>query len=260
MLLIESTKNERFKELLRLATNNQARRSSGQFLTEGLKENLFALEAACNPHHIYISSNQRPEQLPDIIRSLPMTMIRGELFDKLVYRPQSNILGLYFTPDHTLETLSLIDRPLVLILEAVEKPGNLGAVLRTADAVGADAVILCDPLVDFYNPNVIRSSVGTVFTVPLAAAKSEEVLKWCQTHKLAVYAAALQNAITYTQADMNRGIAILFGTEAHGLSDFWIQNSEKIIRIPMLGQNDSLNVSNSVAVIAYEALRQRKIH
>jgi TrmH family RNA methyltransferase len=143
------------------------------------------------------------------------------------------------------------------VLEAVEKPGNLGAILRTADAAAVDAVIVCDPLCDLYNPNVVRSSVGCLFTVQTAVCSSQQALDWMRRHKINILAAELQASQWYHQTDMRLSTAIVMGTEADGLSSFWLNNADERIKIPMRGYIDSLNVSVSTAVLCFEAMRQR---
>ena len=157
----------------------------------------------------------------------------------------------------SLESLKLKENPLVVILESVEKPGNLGAVLRSADASGVDAVIVCDPLTDMYNPNLIRSSIGAIFTVPVATATSEETIQWLKTNGIKIYTAQLQDSEWYYDTDMRSGTAIVMGTEATGLTDVWRKAADAHIKIPMLGRLDSLNVSVSAAILMFEAVRQR---
>jgi len=158
---------------------------------------------------------------------------------------------------HSLEQIKLSKNPLVLILESVEKPGNLGALLRTADAAGVDAVIICDPQTDFYNPNVIRSSVGCVFTTPIASATSEDTIAWLKHNAITVYCTYLKAAKPYHETDYTGPCAIVMGTEATGLSDLWIKSSTNNIIIPMQGKIDSMNVSTAAAVVVFEAKRQR---
>jgi TrmH family RNA methyltransferase len=180
------------------------------------------------------------------------------VFQKMAYREHSDgILALVRTKSHTLGDLNLSNNPFVIVLEAVEKPGNLGAILRTADAAGADAVIICDPLTDVYNPNVIRSSVGCVFTVPLAVATGSDVFSFLKENEMQIFAAELQASRWYQDTDFTRPSAIIMGTEADGLTDFWIENADARIKIPMRGIIDSLNVSVSTAVLTFEAMRQR---
>ena len=147
--------------------------------------------------------------------------------------------------------------PLIIVLEGVENPGNLGAILRTADATGATAVIVCDPLTDLYNPNLIRASLGAAFTVPCAPATSQEAIAWLKEKGIAILTAQLQDSELYYDTDMTRATAIVMGTEATGLTTQWRKAADAHIRIPMLGHCDSLNVSVSAAVLLYEGVRQR---
>ena len=149
------------------------------------------------------------------------------------------------------------DNPLIVVLERVEKPGNLGAILRSADASGADAVIVCDSLTDLYNPNLIRSSIGAVFTVPVVACTSGDCIEFLKQKNIRILTAQLQDSHLYYDTDMTGGTAIVMGTEATGLTDQWRKAADAHIRIPMLGQLDSLNVSVSAAILLFEAVRQR---
>ena len=159
---------------------------------------------------------------------------------------------------HRLEDLKLKDNPLIVVLESVEKPGNLGAVLRSADAAQADAVIVCDPLTDLYNPNLICSSIGAIFTVPTVACTSEECIAWLKQHHVQILTAQLQDSKFYYDTDMTCPTAIVMGTEATGLTPVWREAEDAHIRIPMLGRLDSLNVSVSAAILMFEAVRQRQ--
>ena len=256
-LFIHSAQNKVYKNLKKLSSSNQFRKKSGLFLVEGTKENLLALKAGLFPENIILRQGTSLDPslaLDDIVISLS-----DALFEDLIYREQSDFLGVYREPVSSLDHLNISATPLIIIVESVEKPGNLGAILRTADAVHADALLIADTRVDLFNPNVIRSSVGTLFTVPKAQAQNEAVLAWCRAHHLKIYAAALEHSVSYTDVDMLLGCALVFGTEDQGLSSFWLEHADAIIKIPMLGMNDSLNVSNSVAVIAYEAIRQRSV-
>jgi TrmH family RNA methyltransferase len=156
-----------------------------------------------------------------------------------------------------LDDLPLPPRPLLLVAENLEKPGNLGTILRTADAAGADAVIVCGGKTDLNNPNTIRASVGTLFFLPVAEASTEETLEWLHRHNIPVLAALPDADVLYTDADMSGGIAIALGSEDSGLTTPWIEQSDLKVRIPMLGRNDSLNVATAAAILLYEAQRHR---
>jgi len=157
-----------------------------------------------------------------------------------------------------LADLPLSENPLIVVLESVEKPGNLGAILRSADAAGADAVVVCDPLTDLFNPNVVRASTGAVFSMPMVACTSEECIAFLQRRGISILTAQLQDSELYYDTDMRRPTAIVMGTEATGLTDQWRRAATAHIRIPMLGVADSLNVSVSAAILLYEAVRQRR--
>ena len=163
-----------------------------------------------------------------------------------------------FTRNLPLEDLRLPDNPLIAVLESVEKPGNLGAVLRSADAAGADALLICDPLTDIYNPNVIRASIGAVFTVPTVACSSDEAIAWLKAKGIQILTAQLQDSSLYYDRDLTLPTALVLGTESTGLSDRWREAADAHIRIPMLGSLDSLNVSVSAAILLFEAVRQRQ--
>ena len=176
----------------------------------------------------------------------------------MAYRGSSEgVMAVVKARRKTLQDLRLSSAPLIVVLESVEKPGNLGAVLRSADAASADAVIVCDPLTDLYNPNLIRSSIGSVFTVPLVACSSEECITFLKTNGIRILTAQLQDSRFYYDTDMTCGTALVMGTEATGLTLRWRAAADAHIRIPMLGRLDSLNVSVSAAILLFEAVRQR---
>ena len=181
-----------------------------------------------------------------------------ELYEKIAYRGGTEgMIAEVKVRERTLEGLEMRENPLVVVLEGVEKPGNIGAVLRSADAAGADAVLVCDPLTDLYNPNLIRASIGAVFTVQVVCCSSEEAIKWLKDNKINIYTAQLQDSSWYYDTDMMGGTAIVVGTEATGLTDGWREAADGHIRIPMLGELDSLNASVSAAILLFEAVRQR---
>ena len=181
------------------------------------------------------------------------------VYDKIAYRGGTEgAIAEVKSKSIRLEDLRLPQNPLIVVLESVEKPGNLGAVLRSADAAGADAVLICDPLTDLYNPNLIRASIGAVFTVPTVACSSSDAISWLQKNGVQILTAQLQDSSLYYDCDMRRSTAIVMGTESTGLSQQWRQAATAHIRIPMLGSLDSLNVSVSAAILLFEAVRQRQ--
>jgi TrmH family RNA methyltransferase len=191
-------------------------------------------------------------------RSEQIVEVPRELYEKIAYRGGTEgMIAEVKVRERTLEGLKMKENPLVVVLEGVEKPGNIGAVLRSADAAGADAVLICDPLTDLYNPNLIRASIGAVFTVQVVCCSSEEAIKWLKGNKINIYTAQLQDSSWYYDTDMTGGTAIVVGTEATGLTDAWREAADGHIRIPMLGELDSLNASVSAAILLFEAVRQR---
>ena len=185
--------------------------------------------------------------------------VSKEVYDKVAYRGGTEgIIAEMKAKNLTLNDLELRENPLVVVLESVEKPGNLGAVLRSADAAGADALLVCDPLTDIYNPNVIRASIGAVFTVPTVACRTADAIQWLQRRGIQILTAQLQDSSLYYDCDMRRGTALVMGTESTGLSDAWRRAATSHIRIPMLGRLDSLNVSVSASILLFEAVRQRQ--
>jgi TrmH family RNA methyltransferase len=257
--LITSPQNPKVKHLISLEKPRE-RRKQGLFVIEGTKEICLAYEAGYKIGSLFfcealISMNQVQALVgPDPVL-IPVTR---DVFEKIAIRESSGgVVAVAEQKVHRLDMLHLSASPLLLILEGVEKPGNLGAILRTADAAGVDAVIICDPQTDFYNPNVIRSSIGCVFTTQIASADSAETIQWLKQKNTAIYCTYLQASEPYQNVDYQAPCAIVMGTESTGLSDVWVKNSSKNIIIPMQGKIDSMNVSTAAAVVVFEARRQR---
>lgn len=254
--LITSSSNPKIKWVKSLHKNS-TRREEGVFLVEGMKEIGFALDGGYLLHSLYVCPELFGEDTPSY-PDVEIYNISKECFEKISYRDSTGgVVAIFEAKQKTLSDLTFDDNPFFIVLESVEKPGNLGAVIRTADGCGANGVIICDGKTDIFNPNVIRSSVGTVFTTPVVTATSKELQEFLQNHEIAPYAALLSDkAVDYTTPDYTTPTAIILGTEHDGLSQFWQANA-KAITIPMRGENDSLNVSNAGAILAYEVLRQR---
>ena len=266
---ITSAQNPKVKELLALQEKSKERRKKGLFVVEGRRELLHCIEAEFEPHTLFVCRDILSDKDFDKIlgaieenfcgSTYPIVEISQQLYDKVAYRGGTEgIIAEMHCKELSLEGLKMKENPLVVILESVEKPGNLGAVLRSADASGVDAVIVCDPLTDMYNPNLIRSSIGAIFTVPVATASSEDTIAWLKSNGIKIYTAQLQDSEWYYDTDMKGGTAIVMGTEATGLTNIWRKAADAHIKIPMLGRLDSLNVSVSAAILMYEAVRQRK--
>lgn len=251
---ITSAQNPRIKDLLNLQTKSRERKSRGLFVVEGRREVERALSCGFMAEAVYYCSSKGcPEGL-----DCPQFEVSQAVYDKIAYREGTEgIVALMRSRSLKLEDIDCSESPLFMVLEAVEKPGNIGAVLRTADAAGVDAVIICNPLTDLYNPNLIRSSLGAVFSVPMVECSSEMAIEWLKKNKIQILTAQLQDSQLYYDLDMKRPTAIVFGAEDKGLSNIWRENSDARIRIPMAGLMDSLNVSVSAAILCFEAVRQR---
>ena len=247
---VTSARNPRIKELLALQEKSRLRRDKGLFTVEGRRELGHCAEAGFRIRDLFICREICPDSELERILDLIAASAGGSA-------SMPGIIAEVEYKERTLGSLDIGDNPLIAVLEGVEKPGNLGAVLRSADSCGADAVIVCDPLTDIYNPNLIRASIGAVFTVPVVAAGSEETIAWLKDRNIQILTAQLQDSGLYYDTDMTGGTAIVMGTEATGLTEIWRRNADRHIRIPMLGKLDSLNVSVSAAILLYEAVRQR---
>ena len=260
---ITSAQNPRIKTLLALQEKSRERKKSGLFVVEGRRELLHCIDAGYEPYAVFYCPEIISEKdFQEIVSrcSCGFIEVPQHLYDKVAYRGGTEgVIAELHCKEMSLEKLHLKENPLVVVLESVEKPGNLGAILRSADASGVDAVIVCDPLTDMYNPNLIRSSIGAIFTVPVATATSEETIEWLKANNIKIYTAQLQDSEWYYDTDMKGGTAIVMGTEATGLTDCWRQAADAHIKIPMLGRLDSLNVSVSAAILMFEAVRQRNI-
>ncbi len=256
---INSLANSKVKYLLSLRKASR-RKKEDIIIIEGEKEIKMAQLAKLDFVNYYFC----PELIKDkkIEESLPRDKtieLSEKVFNKVSYKQNPDgVLVLVKRPQFELEQVQLSKQPLILILEAIEKPGNLGAILRTADAVGVDALILCEASTDIYNPNSIRASLGAIFSVPIATSSNIETMEWLKKNKINIYSAGLEASIDYVEADYKKACAIVIGTEHAGLSEFWLNNSKQNIKIPMQGKIDSLNASVSAAVILYEVLRQRE--
>ena len=255
--VITSTKNPRIKNLLALQQKSAERRRAGLFVVEGRRELEHCLEAGYEVVELYVC----PELLPADFRLPDSTVqvISPAVYERIAYRGTTEgVVAVVRTRHLMLSDLRLSANPLIVVLESVEKPGNLGAILRSADAAGADAVVVCDPLTDLYNPNLIRASIGAIFTVPTVACSSAECIGYLKERDIQILTAQLQDSHPYYDTDMRQPTAIVMGTESTGLTDQWRQAATAHIRIPMLGRLDSLNVSVSSAILLYEAVRQRE--
>jgi TrmH family RNA methyltransferase len=279
-MVITSVQNPRVKAVVALQQKSAERRRTGLFVVEGRREVEHCVEMGLEVVEVFVCEEmggwsgdnvaanrtedmKKAEGMKEVkeverMRGVKVTEVTRGVYEKMAYRGGTEgVMAVVKSEERRLEELELRENPLIVVVEHVEKPGNLGAILRSADAAGADAVVVCDPLTDLWNPNLIRSSIGAVFTVPCVACGSEECIEFLKVHGIQILTAQLQDSELYYDTDMQRGTAIVMGTEATGLTDVWREAADAHIRIPMLGRLDSLNVSVSAAILLYEAVRQR---
>ncbi len=254
---ITSLQNERVKHLVKLREDRRQRQRDGLMIVEGRDEINLALAAGHQPRTLITCPELAGS--PPAAPGAEMLTVTVPVFDKISYRENPDgWMAVFPLPRRPLADLPLREAPLLIVAESVEKPGNLGAILRTADAAGVDALLVCDPRVDLYGPNVVRASRGTVFSVPCAEASSSEAFHFLQMRGIRVLAATPTATEAYTGQDMRGPVALAVGTEDEGLSDFWLQRADARVLIPMFGKVNSLNVSIATALIIYEAVRQRQ--
>ena len=260
---LASPSNPRIKSTARLR-DRRARDATGLTLVDGAREVRRALESRADVVEAFICepllAGEDARAALDALESrrIPTTSTTETAFAKIAFGDRADgIVAVVRIPSLRLEDLGLPEEPLVVVIEGVEKPGNLGAVLRSADGAGADALIAASPRTDLLNPNAIRASAGTIFSVPIAAAPTAEVIDWLRARSIRIVAALVDAEPLYSDTDLTGGVAIAFGSEADGLTDAWQGDDIKAVRLPMRGIADSLNVSVSAAVVLYEARRQR---
>jgi RNA methyltransferase, TrmH family len=259
---LTSTANPRVKALVRLRTR-RSRDELGQTLIEGHDELRLALAAGVRPTELYFApSLVRPDQrdLLDDARAAGAAVIpvSGAVFDKISYRESPDgWLAVSVTPGTTLAGLTVGANPLLLVCEGIEKPGNLGAMLRTAEGFAVDAVISASPVTDFGNPNAVRASKGTVFAVPVAAGPSGQVLEWLRDRGIKIAVTTPQGTTPLPAAELTGPTAVVVGAESTGVTDLWLEQADETLVIPMLGHVNSLNASTAAALALYEARRQR---
>ena len=272
--IITSVQNARIKHVVALQQKSSLRREEGLFVVEGQREIEHCLEGGYEVVEVFSRKEEGVRRQESGVRSQESGvrreveyLVTPQVYEKMAYRGSTEgIIAVVKSRDHTLSSFlfppsSFLekDNPLVVVLEGVERPGNIGAILRSADAANVDAVIVCDPLTDLYNPNLIRASIGAIFTVPTAVCTSQECIAFLKERGIRILTAQLQDSYEYYDYDMRQATAIVMGTESTGLTQQWREAADAHIRIPMLGRLDSLNVSVSAAILMFEAVRQRNI-
>ncbi|HMV15641.1 MAG TPA: RNA methyltransferase [Chitinophagales bacterium] len=263
---ISSSANPLIKKIVHLQEKSRARKEENIFVIDGWKETKMALENGfsietilCQQSAYHTSwSEEFKNTIAPLSYNIESIIVTDDVFDKISYRGNtSKVLAIAQQKSHQLSSIEKEKNPVFLILDGIEKPGNLGAILRIADAANITAIICCDTKTDIYNPNVIRSSVGCIFTQQIIICEKEAALQFLENNKVNIFTTSLKAAQNYLHCDYKQASAFVFGTEATGVDAFWENHSRQNIIIPMRGQNDSLNVSNTVAIVLFEALRQR---
>ena len=262
---ITSFTNPKIKDLIKLKESSE-RKKRGLIIVEGYREIKRALESGFLLHELYLCREMlKKEEQREILTTLVLKNtvaieLDSKVYEKVSYGDrQDGLLAVFKPKEYSLNELKASDQSLFLVIEEVEKPGNLGAILRTADAGGVSAVIVCDVKTDIYNPNVIRASLGAIFTVKTLVVSKEEAFKFLKANSMMICATTPHTKLIYTDADLRKRLAVVVGSEQKGLSDFWLNCADLKIAIPMKGKVDSLNVSTSTAIVLYEALRQRSV-
>lgn len=258
--LITSLQNPLVKEVLHLKEKSRERKKSGYFIIEGQRELTLSLKGNYKIETLLLCADLVITNDFDSL-GIKTVLVNRAVYEKIAYRESTEgVLAIAKAKDHSLKSLKLSKNPLILVAEAPEKPGNIGALLRTADAAKLDAVLIANPITDLYNPNIIRSSVGCVFTTPIGMGSTSEIITFLKKRSIHIYCAALSASKKYIHIDYTNAAAIVVGTESKGLSKNWLENSEQNIIIPMQGEIDSLNVSVSAAILIFEAKRQRRFN
>ncbi len=254
--MITSKSNPKIKNVVKLQKSSE-RREQNRIIIEGRREIERAVACGFVVDTLFICNEILSAEVN--IEANMIEEVSLEVFEKIAYREGSDGLLAVAIPKYAdLKDFKPKKNPLIIVLETVEKPGNLGAVMRTADAAGVDAVVIADPRTDLFNPNAIRASIGTIFSVPLFSCSSEECIEWLKANDIRIYCTYLKASIDYLEADFREGSAIVMGTEATGISDIWVEAADQNLIIPMNGIADSLNVSVTTAIVVFEAIRQRR--
>ncbi len=267
--IIQSSQNPRIKAAMKLR-QRRGRRQQQRLIVDGVREVGRALKAGVLPIEVFVTQSMATQvpaegparQISDLMSNhgLEPTVVADAVLDKLAYGQRgADVVLVGSQPRHNLAQLDLPEESVLCVLESIEKPGNLGAILRTAEATGVNAVIVVGQGTELYNPNVIRASLGTVFLVPVVACSATELLNWLRRRGTRLMAARVDGTIGYSSANWTGDVAMILGSESDGLSDTWMAPDITPIVLPMMGQVDSLNVAATAAVLCYEALRQRQL-
>ncbi len=256
---ISSKENIKFKNLKKLLSKSKKRKVLKKFIVEGLKEIKQCLEFEYQLIELFISSEIDIKHHNFLEQKIKFTKITHKLYCELAYKKKGDgYIAVFKSKDFKLENINLPKNPLILVLEAPEKPGNIGAALRTADAAGVDAVFIANPRTEIYNPNIIRSSLGSVFTVQICLANTIEIINFFKAKKIKIFSTLIKKSKDYKSVNYKEPCAIIIGKESSSISKEWIENSDEFVKIPMKGKMDSLNLSITAAIVIFEASNQRE--
>lgn len=257
---ITSPSNTLVRQILKLEKKRE-RQAQKLIVVEGIREIEKLVNAGNQVRSLVFNESWNPKELDNYLKRVNpdrAVMASPEVFTKISYRSGvANAVAVCDLPSTSLDTLKLKENPLIIVLESLEKPGNIGAIFRSADAAGVDAIVLSNPLTDLFNPNTIRASLGTLFSIQHAEATNQNTYNWLTENKISIISTYLEATDSHFSASYSGPTAIVMGTEATGISNFWIEHSQRLVKIPMHGEADSMNVSTSSAVMMYEAVRQR---
>lgn len=262
-MLITSTKNPRIKQVIALRERRERMRT-GLTRVEGFEELSLAIHSGAQPRTLYVCPDLIHEQQKSLLDHVLQTgaeviEVSVPVFERMAYREgPDGWLATLPSPERALDQIELSATPFVVVAEAIEKPGNLGAILRTADAAGVDAIVSSDPITDWGNPNVVRASKGALFTMQVVQAANAETIDWLRGHGMQIVVATPDAHAVYTDTDLHGPVAIIVGTEKHGVSRFWHDQAAIAVQIPMFGKVNSLNVATATALLIYEVVRQRR--
>lgn len=261
MTTITSFSNPKIKNLLKLIKKRKKQQEDDLIIIEGQREIELAWQSGVKIKEMFYSPECSKQELKLKKADFPIFTVNQEIFTKISFKDNPDgLLVLASRPKKIkLSKIKLLNKPLILVLEGIEKPGNLGAILRTADSAGVDAILISQERTDIYNPNVIRASLGSVFSKQIAVASQEEIFSWLKDKNISIVATVVDTSKNYTEINYKKGIALLMGEEHLGLSKEWQEKADEKVKIPMKGLVNSLNVSVSASIVIYEALRQRSV-
>jgi TrmH family RNA methyltransferase len=260
---IVSFSNTRIKEVVKLKNKNK-RDEKNLFLIEGYREILRAFKSGVRiktlffAEKLFLKGNEKflIEEIEN--KNSEIFKCSKKVFEKISYRDRPDgLLAVAFQSHLKIENLKSFKNPFLVICESIEKPGNLGSILRSADGAGVDAIVVCDPVTDIFNPNVVRASIGTLFTKPVIVCKKQEILSYLKENNIKIVATTPKSDKVYSEENLKTPLAIIVGSEQYGLSNFWLENADVKLKIPMKGDVDSLNVSAATTILLYEVQRQR---